>query len=373
MIYSRINIANVTSALLQLAGQLQPQVDGGLDVNSLNAEITNGIYYACKNSCEVNTIIVDDNPNFSNCNSSNFKAMANINLYAHEILSGTNHFRENYLQDWLKYENLALQAENNELNMSCNKAWKNVRHDSKKMWDRIDWRGKDELKNDSNVNESQIKSYFTSIFQSEKTVNNPIVSDVNEDLSQYDFHVPVLDAIPNMYELEIAMKCVRRGISFDGLPPAILEIIPNPLKMIILLLVQKIFVSDYPDEWNLQMLHAVTKHGHTYKDPQLRGIAIAPLLCRVYDALLDNRFSQWYMPNYEQAGFRPKQGCLLPIFTLVVLIIFCKEHGKNLFVGFLDYAKAFDYANRAQLIRDLMDKGCGKAFLRAVYNMYLES
>ena len=121
------------------------------------------------------------------------------------------------------------------------------------------------------------------------------------------------------------------------------------------------------------MLHAVTKHGHTYDQPQLRGIAIAPLLCRLYDTIMDNRFRCWYVPNAEQAGFRPKQGCLLPLFSLTILIVFCKEHFKNLFVGFLDFEKAFDYVNRAKLLIDLMAKGCGKSYVSALSKMYVES
>ena len=103
-----------------------------------------------------------------------------------------------------------------------------------------------------------------------------------------------------MFELEIAIKTIRRGISFDGLPPNILRIIPYDLKEIILILIQNIFFTEYPKDWNVQLLHAITKPGHTYKNPQLRGIAVAPLFCRVYDVILDNRFRNWYVPNYEQ-------------------------------------------------------------------------
>ena len=63
------------------------------------------------------------------------------------------------------------------------------------------------------------------------------------------------------------------------------------------------------------MLHAVTKHGHTDDHPQLQEIAIAPLLCRLYDTIMDNRVRCWYVPNAEQSGFRPKHGCLLPLFS----------------------------------------------------------
>ena len=39
---------------------------------------------------------------------------------------------ERYLQDWVTFENLAIKAEDNELNVKCNKSWKSVKHDSKK-------------------------------------------------------------------------------------------------------------------------------------------------------------------------------------------------------------------------------------------------
>ena len=108
-------------------------------------------------------------------------------------------------------------------------------------------------------------------------------------------------------------------------------------------------------------------------NPQLRGIAVAPLLCRVYDTIMDNRFSSWYLPNPEQSGFRAKQGCLLPLFSLFLLISFSKQNNRGLFVGFLDFEKAFDYVNRAKLLTDLMDQGCGKKYLCALANMYKES
>ena len=299
--FSHINVVNVSASLKQLAEQLRIQFnDGILDVDIFNGKISNGIYNACMDNCQITNKIVDKNLNFSNCNSSHFKAMANINLYTYEILSKSNESCDNYLKDWQKYENLALQAENNELNLKCNKSWKNAKHDSKKMWDLIDWKGRDEIKNDSKINESLIKRYFTNIFQSEKTINNPTVSDIADDLHHYDFIIPILDDVPDMFELEIAIKSIRRGISFDGLPPNILRIIPYDLKEIILILIQNIFFTEYPKDWNVQLLHAITKPGHTYKNPQLRGIAVAPLLCRVYDVILDNRFRNWYVPNYEQ-------------------------------------------------------------------------
>ena len=123
----------------------------------------------------------------------------------------------------------------------------------------------------------------------------------------------------------------------------------------------------------MQILHAIEKSGHTTKNPKLRGIAIAPLLCRLYDIIIDERFCAWYKPNYEQAGFRPRQGCLLQIFMMFVLTYYSKEYNKDLYMGLMDYTKAFDYTNRAKLVSNLMEKGCGKLFVQAIAKIFNKS
>ena len=372
---NRLNVPKVVDALNELAENLRIQTSSDdINVDQLNASITNGIYAACMNNCNEKLSEVEEKPNFKNCNSSHFKAMASVNLYSYEIYSRDDPDAAlTYLENWMKYENLALRAENNELNVKCNVSWSKLKHDKKKMWNVIDWKGRSESTGEKKVNESQIKRYFKNIFQSKKTLNNPTVSDVVDVLSAYDCYVPVLDDALDIDELDRALKSIKRGVSFDGLPPQVLLFLPPALKEVILILMQTVFCGDYPREWRLQILHALTKHGHTYENPQLRGIAVAALFCRVYDTILDNRFILWYRPNKEQSGFREFQGCLLPIFILIMLIVYCKENGKNLFVGFLDYEKAFDYANRSQIVLDLMGKGCGKTYLQAVSNMFAET
>ena len=67
------------------------------------------------------------------------------------------------------------------------------------------------------------------------------MADITDHLNRYEMNVPDLYRIPDMNELDIAMKSINRGINFDGLPPNILRIIPEALKDIILALLQKIF------------------------------------------------------------------------------------------------------------------------------------
>ena len=39
----------------------------------------------------------------------------------------------------------------------------------------------------------------------------------------------------------------------------------------------------------------------------------------------------------------------------------------------MDYTKAFDYTNRAKLVSNLMEKGCGKLFVQAIAKMFNKS
>ena len=103
---------------------------------------------------------------------------------------------------------------------------------------------------------------------------------------------------------------------------------------------------------------------------QRNRIGIAVVLARVYDIILDERFKKWYIPNREQAGFRSGQGCPLPLFSIFLLLHYAAQNARELCIGFMDYEKAFDYANRAKIVLKLMDKGCGRVFTEAIAKMF---
>ena len=46
------------------------------------------------------------------------------------------------------------------------------------------------------------------------------------------------------------------------------------------------------------------------------------------------------------------------------------QQRKNIFLLLVDYEKAFDFANRATIIKDMVQKGIGSTFAKALGNMY---
>ena len=43
-----------------------------------------------------------------------------------------------YLDNWMKFEKLAVDTENKEINSCVNTSWKNCRYDGKQLWDMVD-------------------------------------------------------------------------------------------------------------------------------------------------------------------------------------------------------------------------------------------
>ena len=77
----------------------------------------------------------------------------------------------------------------------------------------------------------------------------------------------------------------------------------------------------------------------------------------------------WYIPNLEQAA-RKGQGCVFQIFTCLLLIDLAKHLKKSIYIGLLDFEKAYDFTNRAILISDLLERGIGKGLAQAIFSMY---
>ena len=332
----------------------------------LHSLISSTIYDVCKKNYKVQPTQIPAQPeHHQNCSSKHFIAIAQINKFTYET-----HIREGasfelcspYLQNWLKFEQLARVAENKELNLRTNSSWRKARKNGKKLWDMIDWKGKADVKKETLIQDYAVDSYFRDIFQSKKTKDHPVITTIKNKLDAFEMYIPLLDDIPDQVELLNAIAKLGSGCGLDGIPADVIRMLPQQTLNLLLNMMRNTFTGKYPTEWQKQILHALPKDGHTIKFPKLRGISIAPILARLYDYILYARFKKWYVPNREQAGFRSGQGCLLQIFILVLSIHYAREKKLNLIIAFMDYEKAFDFANRAEIISKLIDKGCGKRF-----------
>ena len=274
--------------------------------------------------------------------------------------------------EWLFYQGVAWQKEQEEIIKYKNEKWFIYnKHDPKKLWKLLDWKG--EVKTNTSCTPNVIHSYFEKkCFNSQKTKSNPTLVDTKHEFETYCISNDISDMQFVHSELDGAINDIGKGKSFDGLSGKVLQLTPPKLRECILKLLVTIFNNTYPSQWRTQLLFPSEKKGHKDNNPKLRGIAIGPLLSRLYDIIINKRFCSWYVPNPEQAGFREHHGCIVHIFALFLTMEMAKSLRKSLFIGLLDFVKAFDFMNRPTLMKDLMEQEIGYIFLRSLNKMYEE-
>ena len=370
----RIDVTLLTAALDALVLDLQ-QLNIN-DVDTFSNKLAAGIYNACRTSQTKDKLQLPvPNPN---CTSKNIQAIcsAHFSLYNWKIKNDAPADEiNNAAKQWWQYRSLAAEMEKKEYNTRVNKTWSHCRkNDSRKMWKMIDWKGKCQQLPSAELEPSSVHNYFKDIFQSVKTSEHPTISSISGTISAYTSGDHPLNQPFSMDEVDNALRNVGNGTGIDGVPPIISNLFPRSLREILLRFLQTVYShGPYPKPWTIQLLFPVEKKGHTILEPKLRGIAVSSLTPRVYDTLIDRRFHSWYIPNMEQSGFRELQGCLFQLFFVSLLLETARQSKKDLYLLLVDYEKAFDFANRAIIVSDMMKHNLGDTFVRAVSDMYVES
>ena len=315
-------------------------------------------------------------PTQQNCTSENFAAIAVAHQAEYRRLFNIDAERAMYHRSqWLFYEETALQKETEE--DAREKKWKDMYFkDPAALWKSIGWKeptGVDEV-----IPPHVTYNFFTDVFQSKKTADNPTLEEhniedflnENENMNRDDTLVGINCGDVTMQELDAGIKRLGSGTGLDGIKPDVMRVIPDKLKDCILLLYNKTYGNGYPQSWEKQLLFPSTKKGHTMKDPKLRGIAIGPILGRLYDVIMDTRFLEWYQPNIHQSAYRKAQGSVLPLFSMFLLVDVALRKRTKLFILLLDYEKAFDYTNRVEIAKKLSSDKVGNRAIRNFVHMY---
>lgn len=372
-----VNFKNIDPVLLfsklqQFASNYVGLVDND-ELSSVCHRINTELYSICQACIRSNVMNTSIHVN-PNCDSRNFKAIADahLNLYISKYLANEDYqVIENCAQNWWFYHQLAIQREKSEYNFYKNQNWRYLdKNDGRKFWKQIDWKGNSVTLNTFHIDPNTIDSYFRNIFQSSKLASDPIVSDIRDALQNHNIIIPALDNPFSLTEVCNSLNTISNGVSFDGISPSIANYLPDEFKSMLTQLFNRVFVEEYPAQWEQQLLTAIPKKGHSENEPKLRGIATSDLLPRLYDDLLNTRFLNWYTPNSEQAGFRKLQGSTIQLFYVILCIELSNHFHKDLYFVLIDYEKAFDFANRATIITDMIDKGIGTKYIQAVAKMY---
>ncbi len=128
-----------------------------------------------------------------------------------------------------------------------------------------------------------------------------------------------------------------------------------------------------PDDWHSAVVTMLYKgKGPRNLATNFRAISLTSTTLKIFETLLASRLSTWaerkQVLSFHQAGFRAHRSTHDHIFTLASL-----QHSagkENIFVGFIDLAKAFPSVSRSKLLEKLSNLGISSKMINVIAAMY---
>ena len=131
----------------------------------------------------------------------------------------------------------------------------------------------------------------------------------------------------------------------------------------------------YPEEWCNSIITTLHKKGDANDVNNYRGISLQNILSKLYASII-NRHLQFFAQIYNkiseaQAGFKQGYSTADNSFILRALVErhLSKKRGK-LYVGFIDFHKAFDSVKRPLLWKVIRKVGVKGRIYETLQNMY---
>ena len=181
--------------------------------------------------------------------------------------------------------------------------------------------------------------------------------------------------------IEISYDEVSEAIDKSNYRKAYLEI-PNEVmknknaKLLLFKFFNLCFISGYnPSDWDFSDIKPIPKKDKDARDPlQNRCITIVCCVAKTYSSILNKRLQKYLEENNilveEQNGFRVGRSCIDHIFVMCTVLRNRKLLGKETFLCFIDYKKAFDSVDRNLLLYKLSVIGVNGHIYNAISSLY---
>jgi Reverse transcriptase (RNA-dependent DNA polymerase) len=112
------------------------------------------------------------------------------------------------------------------------------------------------------------------------------------------------------------------------------------------------------------------RNGSVDKVSNYRGINLSPVIYKIFEICLSEKFGHFLSSHGLQFGFKKGSGSSSAIFVIQQVIKYFTKCSSNVNVSSLDATKAFDYVDHAIIIDKLFRRGVPSCLLGIINNCY---
>lgn len=254
--------------------------------------------------------------------------------------------------------------------------------DTKELWAILDKLGNIDspLKNNSGLDHSDLLDHFQSLNQHNHEAPSDLhyVQELEKMERQNVINNPKISSPTNFKEIKEILCSLKNNKASgpDQIPNELLKYGTNALLSPITKLFNKILETEIvPKQWSHGFIVPIQKSGSKPTAENQRGLTILCTLGKVFTKLINSRIVTFLEDNNilseVQAGFRKDHRTTDNIFILKSLIDkYVKNGKKKLYLGFIDFQKAFDNVWHPGLLYKLQLNGIVGNIYNIIKNLY---
>jgi Reverse transcriptase (RNA-dependent DNA polymerase) len=216
-----------------------------------------------------------------------------------------------------------------------------------------------------------VASFYEDLFESklteeERRLLEPDLSEVS-DVSKITTN-EIREALTSMKN--------QKAVGEDNIPTELLKICDEEILGTLCKILNEILeTEEVPEAWLKSTITLFHKSGDKTEVKNYRPITKTSHLYKLFMKIISNRL-KFDLDDHQavnQAGFRHGFSTTDHLFTIQQLMEKCSEYQKTLFLGFVDFQKAFDSVEHVFLWRALKTIGVDDKYIRLLKNIYEKS
>ena len=169
---------------------------------------------------------------------------------------------------------------------------------------------------------------------------------------------------PDILECEVKWALgsimTNKASGSDGIPVELFQILKDDAVKVLYFICQQIWkTQQWPQGWKLSVFIPIPKKGNAKECSNYCTVALISHASKVMLKVLQARLQQYVNRELSdvQDGLRKARGTRAQITNIHWIIKKAREFQKNIYVCFIDYAKAFDCVDHNQLWKILKEMG----------------